>query len=128
MSIELTGGRWVQDGLIRRWTGPRPVDVVFGHKVEHCEQCGRQLVAQRSWQNWRPERRRAQAKTHAKKAVADLCHGCWMRNSRGERSTARCGTYPGYAAHLRNEDEICDPCCTAMREYKRELRARKKAS
>ena len=130
MSDELTGGRWVRDGLIQRWTGPRPVDVISDYVPEACDDCGRQLVSQRSWSNWRPERRRERAETHAKKASDGLCHGCWMRTKRGggRRSVAKCGTYAGYAAHLRAEEPICDPCRTAMREYKRELAARKKAS
>lgn len=85
MSIELTGGRWVQDGLIRRWTGPRPVDIIFGQSGDagDCRSCSRKLVFCREWAELDPAKRKAMRDTHAEKGGADgICKRCLARQKR----------------------------------------------
>lgn len=53
------------------------------------------------------------------------------RLSPGDRRRLRvatCGTTSGYRRHHRGGETPCGPCQTALREYARQLRARKRAS
>lgn len=41
---------------------------------------------------------------------------------------SKCGTYAGYARHLRSDVPPCDACHAAWLEYRREWRSRKKVA
>lgn len=75
MSIELTGGRWVQDGLIRRWTGPRPVDEPLD-RADVCDDCGRELVFRSQWIRLTQEER---LPTQACRSGLRHCQACDSR-------------------------------------------------
>jgi hypothetical protein len=41
------------------------------------------------------------------------------------RGPAECGTRPGYVRHLRNSEDVCEPCKEANRQYDRDYRKRR---
>jgi hypothetical protein len=78
---ELTGGEWVQDGLIRRWTGPRPADEPIVTRSETCEDCRRELIVRSQWRRMGPDER---LPTQACRSTLTLCTSCLSR--RGYRA------------------------------------------
>lgn len=126
---ELTGGRWVTRGLIRVWTGPRPLDRPdHGKSAGNCVDCQRTLVTARSWMKLDPAYRESVRDTHARQSTPERCGQCQQRIKRGggPRRVAQCGTHGGYEAHRRRGEVACTPCLEAMRAYKRQREALKK--
>lgn len=105
---ELTGGQWVTRGLIRVWTGPRPVDSII-----EPDKRNRKTIEEMYADGWTDQ------------AMADylgitIAAVRKRRQSRGlkrHRPSAKCGTDSGYKRHINHKTRICEPCREAHRLY-----------
>lgn len=52
----------------------------------------------------------------------------WRAKQRGYKNYQPCGTYGAAIRHYKNGEKPCDPCHTALRAYRREQQAKKKAA
>lgn len=79
----LTGGRWVQRGLIKVWTGERPVDEPDTGYRHECADCGDELILAKTWVAMdTAAREQARAERKARRGNRNLCHSCHVRRRR----------------------------------------------
>lgn len=53
--------------------------------------------------------------------------GYQYKGNEPDASVDKCGTYPGYRQHKRDNTPVCEPCQGANTEYMADYRARKAA-
>lgn len=81
--VGLTGGRWVRKGLIKVWTGERPVDEPDTGYRHECADCGDGLILAKAWAAMdAAARERARAERKTRRGSRDLCHTCYVRRRR----------------------------------------------